>query len=562
MTMQSVGLLLGEPKTTEGWHLSEWLARRHSATEWDHSSLRSTSDDGIEFVFAAATADSPRSLYEAEAQSYEPIDLVLLGEPKTTQSWLVSDWLAGQSSIMEWDPSNVRSTADGGIELLLDAAPTGSSRPFYGGEVQSCERASTGTWTWTAQAPDMQDGAIFGLFTYQAEWETDRWLEFDFEFVGADTTKIQLNIHMEDAAGRHITLAQAMGGPVIVDLGFDAAQGLHTYEIVSTGTEVAFLVDGKEIGRYGAADMPGGVWYNGDMKGYADLWAADAGEEAWAGDWTYGGTPLVAKIAALDVRPGDLSPLAGTATGPGAGDDVLTGTTGNDVLEGLGGNDTLSGGAGNDQLLGGEGQDLLLLDLGDDLLDGGSGVDTLVVQGSTGATINLSSSVAQVTGYGTDRIIQIENVTGGAGADKLTGSAGANVLSGAGGNDTIKGQGGSDTLIGGLGRDSLYGGADQDADRFVFNAVAESALGTKRDSISQFVSGVDEIDLSGIDVRTDLAGDQAFMFGGTTAGAYSVWWTVSRGNAMLRADVTGDGRADFEIRLAGVTHLTADDLLL
>ena len=51
----------------------------------------------------------------------------------------------------------------------------------------------------------MEPGAVFGMFTYNADWEHQPWVEFDFEFVGADTTKVQLAIRMEDAAGNHIT---------------------------------------------------------------------------------------------------------------------------------------------------------------------------------------------------------------------------------------------------------------------------------------------------------------------------------------------------------------------
>lgn len=105
----------------------------------------------------------------------------------------------------------------------------------------------------------MRAGAVHGRFTYQVEWRNDRWLEFDSGWVGVDTNKVQINIHMEDAAGRHITLARAKGGPVFVDLGFDAAQGVPTQEIVATGPGVVFLVKGRKLGRYGAADSPGGV---------------------------------------------------------------------------------------------------------------------------------------------------------------------------------------------------------------------------------------------------------------------------------------------------------------
>ncbi|MEE4210344.1 MAG: family 16 glycosylhydrolase [Parvularcula sp.] len=235
------------------------------------------------------------------------IDLVRLGDPTDETTWLISDWNAGQSSIVEWNDQNVRIAEDGLVELVLDAAPEGSSRPYHGGEIQSSASASTGTWRWLAQAPEMQEGAVFGMFLYQADWQNDPWLEFDFEFVGSDTTQVELNIHMEDGEGRHIVLED---GPMIIELGFDAADALHLYEIELTGTEAIFSVDGQVVATFDAFDMPGDTWYSGEVRGFADLWAVAPAQESWAGEWNYGGEPLVARLADLGTPsdPLDITP--------------------------------------------------------------------------------------------------------------------------------------------------------------------------------------------------------------------------------------------------------------
>ncbi|MDO5368850.1 M10 family metallopeptidase C-terminal domain-containing protein [Paracoccus sp. (in: a-proteobacteria)] len=58
---------------------------------------------------------------------------------------------------------------------------------------------------------------------------------------------------------------------------------------------------------------------------------------------------------------------------------------------------------------------------------------------------------------------QIENATGGQGADRITGNAAANRLAGNAGNDLLHGRGGNDVLDGGVGNDKLWGedGNDQ-----------------------------------------------------------------------------------------------------
>ena len=57
--------------------------------------------------------------------------------------------------------------------------------------------------------------------------------------------------------------------------------------------------------------------------------------------------------------------------------------------------------------------------------------------------------------------------------------------------------------------------------------------------------GGDRIDLAGIDANTSVAGNQAFVFGGTGAGRVSL--VNSDSNTLLRCNVDGD--AAFELEL-------------
>lgn len=498
-------------------------------------------------------------VYDSNIKTY------LIGQSSTADSWLVSTWDAGQTGNMAWSANNITRATDGSINLTLNAAPTGSPRPYTGAEVQSNETATTGSWAWVAQAPKMQDGAVFGMFTYKADYATQPWVEFDFEFVGHDTTKVQLNIHMENPAGQHISLDQAKGHPVIVDLGFDASLAKHSYEVSVTSTAATFYVDGKAIGTYGGQDMPGGVWQLGPMKSFVDLWSVSPGQYRWAGTLNYNGTPLVGHFDGFDIRPNAYGPeyagatptptpsdpLTLTLTGD-AQDNTLTGTSANETLTGLGGNDTLVGGAGNDRLDGGT---------GNDIVSGGAGIDTITVTGSGAVTIDLRITGGQYTGYGTDTITGVENLTGNTGNDRLTGNSAANTLLGNGGADTLSGNAGADVLNGGAGRDYLSGGADTARDSFVFNSTSESAVGKMRDVIGDFHSGSDVIDLHGIDANIALGGDQSFAFTGTRASAHAIWYALSNGQAILSLDVTGDAHADMQVRLSGVSTLTGADFL-
>ncbi|MCW2286428.1 Ca2+-binding RTX toxin-like protein [Rhodoblastus acidophilus] len=222
--------------------------------------------------------------------------------------------------------------------------------------------------------------------------------------------------------------------------------------------------------------------------------------------------------AGADTLVGDA--LVNTLLG-GAGADLLRGGGGADYLDGGAGSDwadyrdkstpvavTLNGaipapvtvgGATEDRIvnieriLGGSGADTLTGDSqdnifrggpGKDILDGGAGSDTADYSEKAGAvavTLNGGAdAVVSVGGAAEDTIRNIENVLGGAGADRLTGDSGVNVLSGGGGNDILTGLGGADVLTGGAG-----------ADAFVYTSLID--LG---DTITDFTSGSDHIDVS------------------------------------------------------------------
>ncbi|MFN3525073.1 MAG: calcium-binding protein [Paracoccus sp. (in: a-proteobacteria)] len=277
------------------------------------------------------------------------------------------------------------------------------------------------------------------------------------------------------------------------------------------------------------------------------------------------------------------------------GNDRLEGNQGNDYIEGGLGSDTLIGGLGNDTLLGGPGNDWIHLDAGDDVIRGGEGRDWLVA-GAAAATVDLTLTGRQNTGYGNDLILGMTNIQGGAGADRFFGNAQDNVIRGGMGNDRIFGrqgndwlegnQGddlidgglGNDTLLGGLGNDTLVGGPGLDrltggpgADIFVFRALDHTSADAGRaDFITDFQQGQDRIDLRDIDADTTRAGNDAFAFIGTDAfsGAGQLSYRqldrpgTDNDVTQILLDVNGDGQVDGIIRLAGLHDLTANDFLL
>jgi serralysin len=184
--------------------------------------------------------------------------------------------------------------------------------------------------------------------------------------------------------------------------------------------------------------------------------------------------------------------------------DTLRGTEFADLIQGLNGDDRLIGLGGDDSLFGGNNSDILTGGIGNDALNGGAGVDALSGQ------------------QGNDVLV------GGPGQDFLTG-------------DEFVGQGGFDT--------------------YTYFALSESGTSTgTRDSLV-FEDGFDKIDLSAIDARPSIAGNQAFTFIGTAQfsaeGQVRTFISSITGDTIISVNGIGSGGSDMTIELSNDPPLSA-----
>lgn len=308
-----------------------------------------------------------------------------------------------------------------------------------------------------------------------------------------------------------------------------------------------------------------------------------------------------------------------------AGDDAYTGSGLDDIAYAGAGDDYIYTGSGNDRVFAQAGDDTIVGGHGggDDYYSGGTGNDAVTYgSASAGIRVDLRSGEAHSrqldnAGIGRDQLSGIENIVageyndillgsrdansfygaagndrlagragdddlhgglgrdrllGGSGNDALYGDSGDDKLFGNGGDDTLDGGDGNDHLNGGLGADRLYGGAGADSinagadasrDIIVYKALNESTVAVSgRDTLSNFQSGVDRIDLSAIDANLSRNGDQAFLFSATGPAANALWTeTGDDGLLLLSGDVSGDLIADFQIALVGVNTLSAFDVI-
>jgi Ca2+-binding RTX toxin-like protein len=199
---------------------------------------------------------------------------------------------------------------------------------------------------------------------------------------------------------------------------------------------------------------------------------------------------------------------------------------------------------------------------------------SLAGQLGRGAVVTLTADSSNIVtaisaGIATATTTHIEDASAGAGNDAILGSAEDNALWGNLGDDSLEGRDGDDLLSGGEGNDVLTGGGGVEvltggagADVFVFLAASDSGA-AEPDLITDFTSGSDRIDLSGIDTDALAAGDQAFVFVGGAAFS-GLAGELRLATDQLQGDLDGDGLADFVLAFDLVTGQAplAGDLIL
>jgi uncharacterized delta-60 repeat protein len=551
-------------------------------------SLISSYGDGRGVVTLAFNENATQATIDEVLKSIAYQNTSHLPEAAVKLEWFFSDGNEGAQGT--GDALATSATTDVNITLVNDA-PTGalviSGDPtrwnvmtVTSDQINDADNIDT---NGAVDTVDPVTGAVLSPLTYQ--WYAD-------------------GVKIAGATGTTLTLTHALTGKMLSVQASYTDQG-GTVETVKTASSTSVYYKA-------AASDAGGVIQGTNQRDWLDGGAGNDTIKGLMGDDTvhgYAGNDSVDGGAGHDFLDG------------GAGNDTLLGGTGNDTLDGGTGADWLDGGAGNDTYYvdnafdqvvesAGAGVDMVYSSLssytltanvengrisiatnatlvgntldntlyaaaGSDTLDGGAGTDTVSYLYVGNAVVgNLGTGVV-THGAATDSLLNIENLTGSSNDDTLTGSTGNNVLDGGAGDDLINGGGGNDTLIGNVGDDTLISGAGNDlliggvgqdsmsggAGNDIFQFASLDDLGTTAgtsDVITDFVHGVDKIDLSQIDANSSIAGDQAFVF--VTAGAAPGIGEVSYSSGVLYLHT--DTNDIYEIQLTGAPALTAADLVL
>ena len=162
-----------------------------------------------------------------------------------------------------------------------------------------------------------------------------------------------------------------------------------------------------------------------------------------------------------------------------------------------------------------------------------------------------------------------DTLSGGGNDDALFGGSNnktGETLNGGAGNDFLSGGGDGDVLIGGAGADTMRGGGDADVFKWDLASDSKAVVGTTTyfDKILDFVSGVDKLDLSGIDANTATPGtNDAFLIRTDgTAGANSLWYTTTGTTTTVFGDTDGNlATFEFQVILDNTPLIVPTDFL-
>lgn len=187
-----------------------------------------------------------------------------------TSVWYVSDgWNNGAHQNCTWSKDQVR--VEGGVLSLTFEQRQLGEREYACGEIQTRSRFGYGTYEVRMKTAD-GSGLNSAFFTYIGPADKKPHDEIDFEVLGKNPAKVQLNQYVSGKGGNE-ALADVPGG---------ANKGFNDYAFVWEKERLRYFVNGKLVHEVtDAAKLPVNA-----QKIFASLWGTDSLSD-WMGTFTY-----------------------------------------------------------------------------------------------------------------------------------------------------------------------------------------------------------------------------------------------------------------------------------
>lgn len=145
------------------------------------------------------------------------------------------------SNLAVFRPENVSIGHQHGCRLTLDKKVV-RDRTFSAASIRSKRSYRYGRFAVNMK-PARASGVVTAFFLHRI----DPWQEIDIELLGADTTKLLTNVYFNPGDPGAACNFGNRGTPVVIELGFDAADDDHEYAIEWEPHEMRWLVDDRLV---------------------------------------------------------------------------------------------------------------------------------------------------------------------------------------------------------------------------------------------------------------------------------------------------------------------------
>ena len=193
--------------------------------------------------------------------------------------WYVSDgWSNGDHQNCTWSKDQV--SAEDGVLRLGFAAQTYNDRDYVCGEVQTHARFGYGTYEVRMKAVE-GSGLNSSFFTYIGPVHNQPHDEIDFEVLGKDPSKVQVNQYVD---------GENVGAEKLVEVPGGAANDFNDYAFVWEEGRIAWYLNGELVHEETDPEkLPSHA-----SKIYLSLWGSDT-LVSWMGQFEAPGEPVAAE---------------------------------------------------------------------------------------------------------------------------------------------------------------------------------------------------------------------------------------------------------------------------
>ncbi|MFY9288200.1 MAG: family 16 glycosylhydrolase [Alphaproteobacteria bacterium] len=196
-------------------------------------------------------------------------------------------WVNGDHQACEWRANSAFVVREK-LQLVIAKNRLGKLRPTACPELHTKKLSGYGYYEARMKIA-AGSGLNTNLFTYigppTGSPEHD---EIDFEFLGKDTRKVQIN-YFTNGKGKH---------EVMLPLGFDASEEFHDYAFEWTANKIRWFVDGKMAHE----TPPNAIIPHNPGRIYLSLWAGSKIQDSWLGPFQFT-KPITAEVEWVAFTP-------------------------------------------------------------------------------------------------------------------------------------------------------------------------------------------------------------------------------------------------------------------